>query len=63
MDEQSKAKLADEIREIVVLLNNKITEAYRQQIITTVTQESGYYSRTSGTPCLVSVEIREEHIL
>ena len=63
MDEQSKIKLANEIRMIVVSLNCKITEAYQQQIVTTVTQENGYYSRTSGTPCLVSVEIREEHIL
>jgi hypothetical protein len=63
MDEQLKIKLANEIRIIVVSLNGKITEAYQQQIITTITQESGYYSRVSGTPGLISVDIREEHVL
>jgi hypothetical protein len=63
MDEQSKIKIANEIRMIVVSLNCKITEAYQQQIVTTITQENGYYSRVSGTPGLVSVDIREEHVL
>jgi hypothetical protein len=63
MDEQSKKRLANEIRMIVISLNSKITEAFQQQIVTTITQEDGYYSRVSGTPGLVSVDIREEHIL
>jgi hypothetical protein len=63
MDEHSKILLANEIRTIVVSLNCKITEAFQQKIITTVTQENGYYSRVSGVPGLVSVDIREEHIL
>jgi len=63
MDEQSKVRLANEIRMIVISLNSKITEAFQQQIVTTITQENGYYSRTSGAPGLVSADIREEHIL
>jgi hypothetical protein len=62
MDEQSKVRLANEIRMIVISLNSKITEAFQQQIVTTITQENGYYSRASGAPGLVSADIREEHI-
>jgi hypothetical protein len=63
MDEQSKVKLANEIRQIIMSLNSKITEAHHQQIVTIISQESGYYSNISGMPGLVSVDIREEHIL
>ncbi len=63
MNNQSKATLAKEIRQIVKSLNGKITEAYRQQIVVVISQESGFYSKVSGKPNMVSVEIREEHIL
>ncbi len=64
MDEQLKVKLANEIRQIVASLNSKITEAHQHQIVVIISQESGYYSsKIYGTPGLVSVDIREEHIL
>jgi hypothetical protein len=63
MGDQSKQKLAKEIRQIVKSLNSKITEAHRHQIVVIISQESGIYSKLSGKPELVSVEIREEHVL
>ena len=63
MDNKSKTMLADEIRQIVKSLNNKITEAHRHQIIVVVSHEKGIYSRLSSKPEPVSVEIREENIL
>lgn len=63
MDEQAKVKLATEIREIVKSLNTKIKEAHKNRIVVIITQECGPYSRLSAEPELVSVEIREEHVL
>ena len=63
MNGQSKEKLADEIRQIVKSLNDKITEAYQYQIVVAVSQSSGFYSDLYEKPELVTVEIREEHVL
>jgi hypothetical protein len=63
MNGQSKEKLADEIRQIVKSLNEKITEAYQYQIVVAVSQSSGFYSDLYGKPEFVTVEIREEHVL
>jgi hypothetical protein len=63
MDEQGKVKLANEIREIVKSLNNKIKDAHQNRIAVIITQECGPYSRLTSEPELVSVEIREEHVL
>ena len=63
MNGQSKEKLADEIRQIVKSLNDKIKEAYQYQIVVVGSQSSGFYSNLNGKPELVTVEIREEHVL
>jgi hypothetical protein len=63
MDEPAKIKLANEIRDIIKSLNDKIKEAHQQRIAVIVSQECGPYSRLSAEPDLVSVEIREEHLL
>jgi hypothetical protein len=63
MNDQSKEKLADEIRQIVGSLNGKIMEAYQYQIVVVVSQSSGFYSNLYGKPELVTVEIREELVL
>jgi hypothetical protein len=63
MNDQSKEKIADEIRQIVGSLNDKIKEAYQYQIVVAVSQSSGFYSDLYGKPELVTVEIREEHVL
>ena len=63
MDELTKTRLAAEIREIVKSLNVKIREAHQNRILVIVSQECGPYSRLSLEPELVTVEIREEHVL
>ncbi len=63
MDEKSKFGLAAEIRDIIKSRNSKIREAHRNGIAVIVTQECGPYSRLSSEPNIVSVEIREEHVL
>ena len=63
MDERSKSILAADIRDIIKLLNAKIKEAHQNRIAVIVSQECGPYSRLAAEPSLVSVEIREEHVL
>jgi hypothetical protein len=54
MNGQSKEKLADEIRQIVKSLNDKIKEAYQYQIVVAVSQSSGFYSDLYEKPELVT---------
>jgi hypothetical protein len=63
MNEKDKADLVKEIRRTIKSLNNKIREANRHHIAVVVLQENEFYAKLSDRPNLVSVEIREEHIL